>query len=188
MKALEENPDLLIPIYTELVPVGNPSPDVKIDWTDENVDPSVKFFYFVKAVDLEGNESLPSKIVSAKAFDETKPPPPPITSLEWVLIDENNQIFPYGPEIPPGEIRRPAVQIEWGLGDPLLSSLIQVRIGSNTTFEKFSNWLPAGETQFVKLSEYDFVDLEFRIKVRNPSGNFNSNYSTLILNSPLGGP
>jgi len=48
MKALEENPDLLTPIHTIPVSVGNPSPEVEISWTDVNVDPSVTFFILLK--------------------------------------------------------------------------------------------------------------------------------------------
>ncbi len=163
----------------------------RIDWTDNDLLGPMTYYYRLVAVrkgeigsdhtDVVDLLSQPSEILAARAYDLTPPPPPQITVIEWVRLDEKSKIYPYSGPIPADAVRNAAVHLVWTSPDSNLTCLVQFRVGSETAFSNASGWLARGTYQYVHRNEYGFENQEYRIKVINRAGNANSTFAPATL-------
>lgn len=157
-----------------------PSGAAPLVWVDGGLTGAMNYFYRVLALRVGETgvgpkmlSSEPSSLSAARAYDLVPPQPPTITLIEWVRVDEAGTVFPYSQPIPAGQTRFTAVRLRWSSPDPQLRCLVQSRTDSTGNFENASGWLSPGVYEWIPRNEYDYVTLEYRLKVVNSAGNAN---------------
>lgn len=153
-----------------------------VTWKDTGVQGLKDFWYRVVAVDRTdadprgggGNVSLPSPAVRARAFDQTPPAPPPITTAEWIRLDETGAVFPFADPVPAGATREPAMRVGWADPGPGARVLLQMKTAPDAGFANVSGWLAPGVTSVVRRHDRPFETHQLRLKVVNAAGNANA--------------
>jgi len=157
----------------------------RVEWTDAAAPGRKDLWYRVIAIDRSdpdprgggGNWSEPSPAIRARAFDDTPPAPPAISTLEWVRVDSTGAMFPFAAPIPDGAERLPAVRVAWPAAAPDVKLIVQVKPQSAAGFGNASAWLSPGTTGFVHRTDHTFEPLEYRLKVVNGAGNTNAAFA-----------
>lgn len=135
-------------VHQDAVPAGDPLlRPAENTWTDAGV-PALRWIsYCLTAVDGDGNESPPSRVITARAYDESLPPVPPLT-LDWLPS-------------PPNRARA-----SWTAAT---ETRLERRAPSELIWDNASDWLPAGSH-----AVEDGVDEQFswryRIRARKATG------------------
>jgi hypothetical protein len=165
----------------------------RVEWIDVGVPGRKDFFYRIVAVDRPdpvdprgrgNNLSDPTPAIRARAFDDSVPLPPAITTLEWVRVDDGGSVFPFGDLVPLGAVRLPAVRLAWApaAGDEKL--LLQVKSELEGNFHNASEWLEPGTTTFIHRTDQIFEAFTYRLKVVNGAGTTNSQFAPAQLTAP----
>src|SRR5262249_33559696 len=131
-----------------------------------------------------GNVSEPSPAIRTRAYDESPPVPPSITTAEWIRIDEVGGQFPYADPIPPGAVRLPAIRLVWRDPGTGARGLVQARWSGDGGFRNASAWLAAGATSHLLRSDRPFEAVTLQLKVINAVGAANLVFHPLTLNPP----
>lgn len=153
-------------------------------WVHAGLTGGTVYYYrieVIKTTTIQANTysipSKPSAVASAKPYDLTPPAPPIISTIEWVKINEKDEVFAFGDPVPAGEIRFSAVRLIWTSPDPNLKCLIQFQNEAFSPFQNGSGWLKKGVYEFIHRNKLDYLDQEYRIKVINEAGNINQAFS-----------
>ena len=169
-------------VHTEAVAAGDPAARPAIlSWTDNPVPGLRDVWYRIVAVDRVspdpqgggGNVSSPSPAIRSRAYDLTPPDPPPITTLEWVRVDEAGTIHAWADPVPPGEEWLPSVRLEWPAAANDVKLLVQVKAASDDDFRPASAWLAPNTTSYLHRTTRTFEDHEYRLKATSGAGNLN---------------
>ncbi|MEF8843100.1 MAG: hypothetical protein V5A62_15995 [Haloarculaceae archaeon] len=129
-------------------------------WTDEDVEAFRAKYYRFVAVDDAGNRSSPSPVVSARAFDDSRPDPP-----TWAD--------------PATDPETGAVQLGWSSEESDLRSLVQRRPTGETDWQNQGTWLTRGEYSYEDGTREDGVTYEYRLVVMDADGRSNDSYEVL---------
>jgi len=116
-------------------------------FTDEPLDGLRNYFYRLVAVDNAGNVSVPSSIVSGRAWSETMPTAPTPTA-SWVTTGTTVYI-----------------RVEWSSASD--DTLLQRRETSKTHWISLTGWLPPGPHDFFDSSVDPNKSYLYRTKARN---------------------
>lgn len=145
-----------------LVRAQPPSPTTStgLSWTDAGVAGLRTYYYRLVAVDAEGNVSVPSLPVAARAFDSERPAHP-----VWSATAP-------GPN--PGDLI-----LSWLSDDASLRCLVQRRAQSSTTWESLGSWLPRGVFTYLDTTRTAGVQYDYRLRVMDSSGVLNDSYNQL---------
>jgi hypothetical protein len=169
-------------VHSVAVAEGDPADRPKsLTWVDDPVPGLRDLWYRLVALDRVdpdpkgggGNVSSPSPAMRTRAFDETPPEPPALTTLEWVRVDESDGVHAWADAIPAGETWVPSVRITWaaaGAGDKLL---LQYKGEHDGGFRAASPWLEPGTTSFLHRTDRTAEALEYRLKTVSDAGNAN---------------
>lgn len=153
---------LMTLVGTASAPPGAPSlRSAEVTWTDMPVLGLVTFYYRLAAMDTAGNISLLSPMLSGRAFDDSRPPPP-----TW---------NPVVAGILPAEI-----VLSWSSSIPDLRCLVQRRITSDTSWDNISNWLAKGNYTYTDFDRNVAVQYHYRLRVMDATGRMNNIYHELI--------
>lgn len=161
----------------------------RVEWTDAAAPGRKDLWYRVAAIDRTdpdprgggGNWSEPSPAMRARAFDDTPPVPPAISTLEWVRVDSAGAVLPFADPIPAGAERLPAVRILWPSAGLDVRLIVQFKPQSAAGFGNASAWLPPGTTGFVHRTDHTFEPLEYRLKIVNGAGSTNAVFAPSTL-------
>jgi hypothetical protein len=165
------------------------TPGIQIvrSWTDQGIAAGTVYYRVVatrQGKDSRGTvlvSSLPSEARSTRVIDLSVPTPPTITTIRWVQLRSDGQVFPYNDPVPANEVRVPAVQLSWTAADPQLTCLVQARWLPDGDWQNVSGWIQRGAYTFVHANDRDFYAHEYRIKVRNLVDTTNSTYAIATL-------
>jgi hypothetical protein len=147
-------------VHTEPVPAGDPrARPAEVAWTDDPVPGRVTLYYRLVAVDDAGNVSDSSQPLLARAFDDTRPPPP-----TW-----NAPVAGAGN----------AVRLSWTSPTADLRCLVQRHLVGATTWENASAWLPRGVYSYEDQSRLLGVQYVYRLRVLDTAGRTNNAYAEL---------
>ncbi len=150
----------MILVHSETVPAGNPAARPgEVEWVHEPVPAHVTRHYRLTAVDDAGNESLPTAVISARAFDEARPQPP-----DWLT-----------PAPPSGGV----VALAWTASDPGLRCLVQRRFPDENEWENRSGWLARGVYAFDDRGRITNQPYVYRLRVLDTAGRNNSTFHEL---------
>jgi hypothetical protein len=181
-------------VDTAVAPADRPG---AVEWTDSPVPGLRDLWYRVVAVDQVradprgggGNVSAPSPAMRARAYDQTPPDPPQLTTVEWVVVGADGTVLPWGsqPVLNPfsTEVWEPAVRLAWSApDDPGTRLLVQSMGTSDDGFATASAWLTAGTTGFVHRTARTFEERQYRLKAVSGAGNANQVFHPATLPSP----
>src|SRR5262249_13065185 len=93
-------------------------------YVDEGLVGLQTYYYRIAAVDMNGNVSAPSSIVSVRVADNVPPSPPAWERMEWVRIDSGGTVYAY--DDPVAQSYAPAVALTW-LADTIVAESVVER-------------------------------------------------------------
>jgi hypothetical protein len=180
-------------VHTVAVAAGDPADRPKtVAWTDGPVPGLRDIWYRVVAVDRVdpdprgggGNVSAPSPAMRGRAYDETPPDPPELTTVEWVQVDPAGAVHPWSAAVPPDAEWLPAVALAWGDAGDGVRLLVQSMGASDEGFATASPWLAPGTTGYLHHTTRTFESREYRLKAVSGAGNANQVFHPATLLSP----
>jgi len=180
-------------VATLAVAPGDPQKrPAEVNWTDAERPGAVTFYYRLAAMDQAGNESAPSSVVAGRAYDQSPPPAPVWTRLEWVRLDESGNEHPFMTPVPKGEVWRAAVALRWAT--PAKSqTFLQRRGDEQVSWRPASGWIQSTEFdpahglwlyRFYDTSADSTTSLWYRLKVESLNGNMNGSFDERKLVAP----
>lgn|GEM_PF-5189522 len=128
-------------------------------WHDGEIAADTTYLYRLDAVDLAGNRSPLSEIVTARAFDATPPDPPEWEASPLTLGTDGDG--------------KPQVTLRWQAvaADPDLSILVQRRETGTPLWRARSEWLAAGTLEHIDGGLRAGESYDYRVRAMDPSGN-----------------
>jgi len=155
--------------------MGNPVAEVaypNTEYTDKNLVGPLTYFYRIIAV-REGEtkhaeyvqlKSIPTPVLTARAYDESPPEPPIWVRAEWVLVDADENEYPFTSPFPDTYI--PAVVLEWGSKYPYVQWILQRRLGNTEIWRNVSSWLVASDGHGYMVDHRASTENEYVYRVR----------------------
>ena len=180
-------------VHTVAVPDGDPAVRPKtLSWTDTPVPGLRDIWYRVVAVDRVdpdpkgggGNVSAPSAAMRGRAFDQSPPVAPAFSTAERVRLDEAGTVHAWSDPIPAGQIRRPAVRLQWPAAAAGVRLIVQYKGEFDGGFGAASGWLDPGTTSFIHSNERTAEALTYRLKVVSQAGNANTVFNPVTIAVP----
>jgi len=143
-----------------------------LQWTDVNLRSGQDYHYRLVAVDISGNASEMSQVVTSRPYDET-PPSAPDWDASAGITDSTNT----------DGMREISLKWELIAGDEDARFLIQRKAGSFPAWMTLGGWLDPGTTTFTDTQIAFNESYEYRIRAMDVVGN-KSDWSDTILTSP----
>lgn len=141
----------MTPLATIAVAAGDPAArPASVIWTDTPVPGLVNRWYAVTAVDDAGNESAASRIICARAFDETLPASPTL-SAKWTAATPQ---------------ARAQAQVSWTSPD---ETRLERRVVGNLQWDPMGDWRAPGSHDEVLALDPTF-SWRLRLRVRKYTG------------------
>jgi len=131
---------LMTQVHSEVIPSGDPMERPVVMQQIDEVPNLRSWYYRIVAIDVAGNVSPPSKLVTAQAYDLSPPAPPTWRRAEHVRIDQ------FGNEKPADavlDVYTPAVALAWATIQPDLKCIVQRRPTDREVWSAVSPWLRA---------------------------------------------
>jgi hypothetical protein len=132
----------------------------KRDFLDSSPPPFVYQYYCVVAVDTAGNLSIPSTLVSSRAYDDSKLEPP-----VWKVPMTGSHVN--------------SVLLSWTAGTATLRSLVQRKPVGAVAWVNQSGWLERGLYSYEDTDRGSGLTYVYRLIVMDKAGKRNDNYSEL---------
>lgn len=153
---------LMTLVHTEAVPVGPQTRQATISWIDASIQALQTYWYCLTAFDHTGNESLPTAVVAARAFDDSRPEPP-----VWspAVTDPVTGV----------------VTLRWTHPDSSLRCLVQAQISGGGPWENLSRWLTRGQYQFDHGGRTPGLNYVYRLRVMDSNGKTNGRHIELTV-------
>ncbi|HEY9037487.1 MAG TPA: hypothetical protein VIN05_00895 [Roseovarius sp.] len=192
-RAASQDIRLMNQVHSVAVPQGDPAARPKtVGWTDTPVPGLRDVWYRVVAVDRVdpdpkgggGNVSAPSAAMRGRAFDQTPPDAPVFSTAEWVRVDQTGAPHAWTDPVPAGQVRTPAVRLEWPAGAADTRLIVQSMSEFDGGFSAASGWLEPGTTSFLHHTDRNFEALTYRLKTQSAAGNVNTVFHPTTLPPP----
>ncbi len=180
MQLIKNDPDDLYSIT-----VSSPLPSKEFEFVDVSVEARKQYYYSIIAVNvLASGKKLKSKhckAMTAQAYKLSPPIPPVISSIEWIRIDSDGNLFDIDDPQAFDFGRKPAVLLNWEITDSQLKYLVQYSTDYFNGYKNASDWLVPGESNFVHLNSYLNFKHSYRIQVVDQYGNISVDMPDIIL-------
>lgn len=115
--------------HADLSPTGGASLE---RFTDTPLPGLRQYAYRVAAYDTDGNQSEPTRPVTASVADTTPPPPPEWERAEWVRLTPRDAEVPYDDKT--SQALPPAVAVQWLANEPLLWATVERKAHGERTW------------------------------------------------------
>jgi len=172
------------------VPSGDPP---GLTWDDTAPPYFVDRYYVMTAVDATGNESSPSPVVLARAYDDSRPAPPTWNPPTPVSSPGGGPLGPPGGGIGGGGLggggeggegggpddTPTGIVLSWTSPDPGLTCLVERSPQSADTWAGISRWIRRGLYTYTDLNRDMGALYDYRLRVLDRDGRQNDTFEVL---------